>query len=604
LYCPASQATGEVPRQPWSPTNSVESLPIDDSHLLEELFYKDPWEALQPRAGEAALGPQLHFEPPPLGNRPGQQAPRVTAPAAAEHHPTQVVALTLGKLKLAEDASVPGWPNLTPNDLSLELAFPNAGQVADDAAAFSLGPFAPIQLEADGATFNQRATCRVVMRPELMACWQHAEAVFRLFTAGFHEAQEGSESSWSSVSDTTRRLRQPVNPDAFKGPRAPNAAPPRLLGIATLPLRQLLAAAGQDRQIQTELPFTGLLPGAAESSTLARLSLAIALKAEASEHSWDAPHEAERQTAPIPDRHSDLAVLHCLLQASALRGLRPRPSGDPHSLYLKSRLCVGLDPVLSAVAWRTDIPCFGHQHAAPLLYEPDAIRAFKDGLCVVELWDRCAEEDGTDRLLGLVKIATHDFYLAYRDERVATAMARADLPVLACNDFLPVVDPLSGAAVAHLQVTLALGQPRQVALLTRQRTSSRETDPVAQGLPGTEPAWMTSRGPQVLESAAEHLATDPLLRPGAPLDEAGATASRWERPALREHIIEVTLTAAHGLQLFEHSLYGETDCCLEYLFPSMEEGKLRDLMQQSEEDLNAAAQTTPETLLGARRPHR
>jgi hypothetical protein len=105
----------------------------------------------------------------------------------------------------------------------------------------------------------------------------------------------------------------------------------------------------------------------------------------------------------------------------------------------------------------------------------------QDGVAVVELWNHVQNDDV---LLGLVKLPLHEFFLSLHDRQVCVvffslsqlsqrtpnhgvfqvqaAMLSGEYPVVALNEFRPVVNPFTGLTVARLHVLLALGAPDQV----------------------------------------------------------------------------------------------------------------------------------------------
>ena len=66
------------------------------------------------------------------------------------------------------------------------------------------------------------------------------------------------------------------------------------------------------------------------------------------------------------------------------------------------------------------------------------------------------------QLVGLVKIALHQFFLAFSDEDTLPSLMKADYPVVAMDSYCPIVDPITAKTHGHLAIVLALGSSTQV----------------------------------------------------------------------------------------------------------------------------------------------
>ena len=64
--------------------------------------------------------------------------------------------------------------------------------------------------------------------------------------------------------------------------------------------------------------------------------------------------------------------------------------------------------------------------------------------------------------MGLVKIALHQFFLAFSDEDTLGSLLQSDYPVVAMDSYCPIVDPITAKTQGHLAVVLALGNSTQV----------------------------------------------------------------------------------------------------------------------------------------------
>ena len=66
------------------------------------------------------------------------------------------------------------------------------------------------------------------------------------------------------------------------------------------------------------------------------------------------------------------------------------------------------------------------------------------------------------QLVGIVKLSLHQFYMSFRDKRISSALLKSQYPVIAVENYLPVVDVFSGAQYGQLNVLLAMGSAEQV----------------------------------------------------------------------------------------------------------------------------------------------
>ena len=66
------------------------------------------------------------------------------------------------------------------------------------------------------------------------------------------------------------------------------------------------------------------------------------------------------------------------------------------------------------------------------------------------------------QLVGIVKLSLHQFYMSFRDKRISSALLKSQYPVIAVENYLPVVDVFSGTQYGQLNVLLAMGSAEQV----------------------------------------------------------------------------------------------------------------------------------------------
>ncbi|BFZ15049.1 hypothetical protein BsWGS_18088 [Bradybaena similaris] len=210
--------------------------------------------------------------------------------------------------------------------------------------------------------------------------------------------------------------------------------------------------------------------------------------------------------------------------------------------YVVCRMFWTNDAVRSDVCWGTLNPEYNFLQVAPVLVTPTLLERMRDNFMVVELWDKKASSEN-DKLIGMVKLSLHQFYLSFRERKIANALLKSEYPVMAIDNYIPVVDPFSGLHFGQLKVVLAMGSESQIANLQR----------LVLGLEAKEPAPLK---PMYLER-------QDLLKDG------GSLSGR-----LVEHQFEIVVEGLRGLKLFENMIWGEADCFVQFFFPA--EGKEGD----------------------------
>ncbi|EDQ87901.1 uncharacterized protein MONBRDRAFT_9671 [Monosiga brevicollis MX1] len=515
----------------------------------------------------------------------------------------------------------PPWTDAGREQIELEFSLPaqgilnNVGEPDMDAHIVRVSASA---CSSDELLFNRRVDLRVQLDAEILEVWLRSVVVFRLVRlednrdeALESNSSDSSSSSSSSSSSNSSNSNGDNEMDGDRGTRSrvleragPRHAAPRrqLLAVASLNLATLLQASGAGAGI--ELPLTNLHASAVDGCQ-AVLHASVQFDYHANEQPeavGEAPgSQAPPLTASVSRESTTPTILHVLLQATDVRGLQPRPiSKLPHNLYLRSRLGIQPEAVTSPVSWSTDQPRFQHQHLLPVRYSPKLVQDLQTALAVLEIWDRAGSDDGTDRLIGLVKLPLHDFYLAFRDVEVARAILRAELPVFAANDFQPIVDPISGSLQGRIKIALAAGSQRQVALLLRHRLTPRLEDEANQEETNNTDAsqsdldarrrarvLFTTDGPRQVDDRSgsgnkvSGTASNPTLNSTMSIDETGDAVADELDTGLSRTIVTMHLEALQDLDLFQHSLYGEADCFIEYTWPESNERAVEQLLLRS-----------------------
>ncbi|KAK2113278.1 C2 domain-containing protein 3 [Saguinus oedipus] len=157
---------------------------------------------------------------------------------------------------------------------------------------------------------------------------------------------------------------------------------------------------------------------------------------------------------------------------------------------------------------------------------------------VIETWNK-VWSPGQDKLLGLVKLPLHQFYMLFKDPKISRLLLDAQYPVVAVDRYMPVIDVFSGHQNGSLQVFLAMGSSDQIMAL--QRLKNEE---------GTLPPFS--------------------CRPAHFLDQstvASVAMAEDRGNGLMEHCFDICVKMLQGLITFQATVWGEADCYVQYHFP-------------------------------------
>ncbi|XP_063416182.1 C2 domain-containing protein 3-like [Mytilus trossulus] len=217
--------------------------------------------------------------------------------------------------------------------------------------------------------------------------------------------------------------------------------------------------------------------------------------------------------------------------------------------YLVCRMFWCDDAVHSNVCWGTADPAFHFSQVAPMLMSTALLERMRNNFMVIEVWDKKTSAE-SDQLIGIVKISLHQFYMSFRDKKIANTLLKSQFPVIALDNYLPIVNPLNGSQFGQLQVCLAIGSAEQVAALQRIK------------LDGVAPNHLPERPQHYLERndlqqsddiSPPHIGTESIV----------------------EHIFEVVIEGLRGLTAFENMMWGEADCFVQYHFPAQSNNQVK-----------------------------
>ncbi|XP_039552979.1 C2 domain-containing protein 3 isoform X2 [Passer montanus] len=256
------------------------------------------------------------------------------------------------------------------------------------------------------------------------------------------------------------------------------------------------------------------------------------------------PELARDEVTHVTPAEQEGLLLHVLLMVPDGKDFIAEGSGLPSScnVYLNCKLLSTEEATRSAVVWGTRQPAFNFCQVMPFSLTSKHLERLKNNVMIIEAWNKLGSP-GCDKLLGLVKLPLHQFYISFKDAKVSYLLLQAQYPVVAVDGHVPVVDVFTGSTRGSLRVTLAMGSASQIVALQRLKTEEGMVPPV------------TQRPPHSLDRPA----TKPTL-----LDPKGED--------LMEHVFEIHVEGVKGLTPLQSTVWGEADCYIQYYFPVQEAG--------------------------------
>ncbi|XP_078514692.1 C2 domain-containing protein 3 isoform X2 [Lissotriton helveticus] len=225
----------------------------------------------------------------------------------------------------------------------------------------------------------------------------------------------------------------------------------------------------------------------------------------------------------------------------------------PCNVYLNIKLFNTPEASRSSVVWGTREPAFHFSQVAPVSLTRRLMERLKNNVMVIEAWNK-VPRPGQDKLLGLVKLPLHQFYMSFSDPKISRLLFQAQYPVVAVDSYMPVIDMFTGSRTGSLRVLLAMGSSDQVVALQRLKNDEVTV-------------------PSSLQRPAHFL--DPPL-PSGPVVERQADG-------LTEHTFEIHVEKVKGLTPLQSTVWGEADCYVQYYFPVQESNHVtRQAMEQLE----------------------
>lgn len=233
-------------------------------------------------------------------------------------------------------------------------------------------------------------------------------------------------------------------------------------------------------------------------------------------------------------------LLHVLLMVPDGKGF---VSGElekppPCNIYLKCKLFSTEEVTTSAISWGTAQPVFNFSQVIPVSLSSKYLERLKNNVMIIETWNK-VRSPGQDKLLGLVKLPLHQFYMSFKDPKISRLLLDARYPVVAVDSYMPVIDVFSGHQNGSLRVFLAMGSSDQIMML--QRLKNEE---------GTLPPFSPR--------PAHFLDKPPVTSVAMPENQGNR---------LMEHHFEFHVVMVKGLVPLQATVWGEADCYVQYYFP-------------------------------------
>ncbi|KAK2524766.1 C2 domain-containing protein 3 isoform X2 [Columba livia] len=236
----------------------------------------------------------------------------------------------------------------------------------------------------------------------------------------------------------------------------------------------------------------------------------------------------------------DGLLLHVLLMVP--EGKDFVVEGNSCNVYLNCKLLSAEEATRSSVVWGTTQPAFNFSQVMPFSLTSKHLERLKNNVMVIEAWNKTGSP-GCDRLLGLVKLPLHQFYISFKDPKISHLLLRAQYPVVAVDNYMPVIDVFTGNTSGSLRVILAMGSADQIVTLQRLKSEEGMVPPV------------TKR---------------PLHSLDPPPTKTATFAQEGEE--LMEHVFEIQVESVKGLTPLQSTVWGEADCYVQYYFPVQEPG--------------------------------
>ncbi|XP_031729391.1 C2 domain-containing protein 3 isoform X2 [Anarrhichthys ocellatus] len=263
------------------------------------------------------------------------------------------------------------------------------------------------------------------------------------------------------------------------------------------------------------------------------------------------PQKPSKEPSPHPGRHTSPRIslqqveedsevlLHTLLMVPDGKNFNCGPMQAPN-VYLNCKLWCD-ETARSVISWGQANPCFNFVQVTPVALRTKLLERMNNNVMVIEVWQKTGSS-GQDRLLGIVKVPLHQFYMSFRDPKITHLLLQAQYPVLGVDCYMPVIDVFSGSCKGHLRVVLAMGRSEQIVALQRARDEDYDR--------------------------LSHVMRPVHLLDHQPHSQKKVIAAQEE--TMREHLFVIRVEKVDGLTPLQSTVWGEADCYVQYSFPCQE----------------------------------
>ncbi|XP_031563486.1 C2 domain-containing protein 3-like [Actinia tenebrosa] len=261
-----------------------------------------------------------------------------------------------------------------------------------------------------------------------------------------------------------------------------------------------------------------------------------------------------RESVELEDQIETI-TLHSLLWIPEGKEITPEPpgnSGRSANLFLVSRMFWCDEVSKSPIYWGTNNPQFVYKQVAPVLLTPTLLQRTCNNFMVIEVWNKVIPQG--EKLVGISKIPLHQFYLSFRDPKITKTLIKSKFPVVCIDGLVPVINPFTTHSHGELKVLLAMGTEEQITSLLEIKGCVQ----VPSGMHIIKETHHLDKPREINQTNLNHRIT-------------GNTS-------VVDHQFEITVEDIRGLSIFKSTVWGETDCYVQYHFPSQ--------IQQSTDDLD------------------
>ncbi|MCJ8739880.1 hypothetical protein PDJAM_G00052460 [Pangasius djambal] len=309
----------------------------------------------------------------------------------------------------------------------------------------------------------------------------------------------------------------------------------------TSPLKADISIGQQDDGDATDFPQVNNSARKRDTSPMAVNSSPNILMPEARPVSPQRAQNFPHKPAQLTDEEESHILFHILLMVPDGKYFNCAPLQP--NVYLNCKLFGSDETTQSVVSWGQTHPTFSLVQVAPVPLSSKLLERMRNNVMVIEVWLR-ASSAHNDKLLGLVKLPLHQFYMSFRDPKICQLLLQAQYPVVAVDSYMPIVDIFSGGTRGSLRVFLAMGTSQQITALQRMR--DEELSSVSQ----------LSRPVHLLDHR--------------PMEDMKVNAPSSAQ-AIDEHVFLIRIERVKGLTPLQSTIWGEADCYIQYSFPTQEE---------------------------------